>query len=389
MSGTILPPGTPVLDTKALLARLGHNSDVAFVADIEALLKISDDHTAQGTLGYIDIGRMLLARKEQGKRDGSIRHGQWVPWLKRHFPARPHTSLQEYMRVAKFMDAADAETKNRISRFFDRGFYAVLEQVEIEEKTAKRKPPPPALTVPGPLASRMKIVHADCRDVLPTITEPHFLVSDPPYNQGYHYDSYDDAMPKDEYQDMLVKAFGGKPSVVILYPEEIINLLGGGALGECLEVVTWVYNSNTVKQHRLVTWWNCKPDLTRLGQDYKNPDDKRVKRLIEAGNEARLYDWWEIDQVKNVSKDYPHPCPIPVELARRIILVTTNEGDLVVDPYSGSGTIPCVAAALGRRAIGIDVSARYCEIARSRLGTIAAELEESDERADEILEAAE
>ncbi len=246
---------------------------------------------------------------------------------------------------------------------------------------AKSRPPKlPPLIVPGPLAARMKIIHGNCLDMLPTIREPHILISDPPYNQRCRYDNYSDALPPDEYRNMLIKVFGGKACVIILYPEEIINLLGGGALGECQEVVAWVYPSNTGKQHRLVTWWNCKPDLTKLGQPYRNPNDKRIVKLIEEGFEARSYDWWgDIHQVKNVSKDHSHPCPIPVELARRIILTTTNPGDLIVDPYCGVFTIPCVAAALGRAAIGIDQSEKYCRIAEARLGTIMEELGLKDE----------
>ncbi len=84
-----------------------------------------------------------------------------------------------------------------------------------------------------------------------------------------------------------------------------------------------------------------------------------------------------------MSKDHDHPCPIPVELARRIVLVTTEPGDRIVDPFSGSGTIPAVAAAFGREGIGIDISEDYCEIARARLGTIIDELNNSPEEINE------
>jgi DNA modification methylase len=210
------------------------------------------------------------------------------------------------------------------------------------------------------------IICGNCLEFLPTIPEPYFLISDPPYNQGHHYDGYGDALDTDEYRNLLLRTFQGKQAVIILYPEETIGLLS--ALGTPQEVVSWVYPSNTRKQHRLITWWNCKPDFSRLGQEYRNPTDKRVAELIDIGQQARLYDWWHIDQVKNVSKGaFAHPCPIPEEVARRIILLTTDVGNLVVDPFCCSGTIPYVAKVHGRRSIGIDISPDYCEIARRRL----------------------
>ncbi len=71
---------------------------------------------------------------------------------------------------------------------------------------------------------------------------------------------------------------------------------------------------------------------------------------------------------KNVSKkNNPHPCPIPLEVARRIILLTTKKGDLVVDPFAGSGTVLIAAKMLGRRYLGFDVDAGYVEYADRKL----------------------
>lgn len=156
-----------------------------------------------------------------------------------------------------------------------------------------------------------------------------------------------------------------KKSVIIHYPEETINLMGGGNMGEVKQCVSWVYPSNTGKQSRLITWWNCKPDLRKIPQPYKNPTDKRIAKRIADGKSARAYDWWEINQVKNVSKkDNPHPCPIPYELAERIILATTKEGDLVVDPFAGSGTILLAAKNNNRKWLGFEIDKKYYEYAK-------------------------
>lgn len=210
------------------------------------------------------------------------------------------------------------------------------------------------------------IINGDFRDY--DIPEDAFIISDPPYNQGYHYNEYGDRIVEEEYVDLLMTAFAGKRSVIIHYPEETINLMGGGMMGKVEQVVSWVYPSNTAKQHRLITWWNCKPDMRAIGQPYKNPTDKRIAKRIADGKQARLYDWWEINQVKNVSKkDNPHPCPIPYELAERIILTTTKPGDTVVDPFCGSGTVCLAAKRNQRHYIGFELDHSYYSYATSLL----------------------
>lgn len=217
----------------------------------------------------------------------------------------------------------------------------------------------------------MKVLVGDARKLIEDVPSDAFIISDPPYNQGYHYADYSDDLPPDDYAQMLLTVFRGRKSVIIHYPEETLALFGGGRLSEDLpqQVVSWVYNSNTAKQHRLVTWWGCKPDFKKIPQAYKNPTDKRIAARIAAGKTCRAYDWWEINQVKNVSKkENPHPCPIPYELARRIIVSTTEEGDLVCDPFAGSSTILLAAQDLGRHVIGFDIDQFYVDYSNRILG---------------------
>ncbi len=195
-----------------------------------------------------------------------------------------------------------------------------------------------------------------------------FIVSDPPYNQGYHYNQYHDRMGKDEYASMLRTIFGRRKSVVIHYPEEMMQIFGGGHF-DLQQVVSWVYPSNTAKQSRLIAWFGCAPDMRKIPQPYKNPTDKRIAKRIAEGKSARSYDWWEINQVKNVSKaENPHPCPVPLELMEKIILATTEEGDTVLDPFMGSGTTGVACRNLNRNFIGIELDKEYYEIARKRMG---------------------
>lgn len=239
--------------------------------------------------------------------------------------------------------------------------------------------PPVRFTVMGRRISFKSLLntvhHGDFREMVPILRSLQgtglrvFAISDPPYNQRYHYDNYHDSLSDREYRELLQDAFTPFPSVVMHYPEQIINFLAPVMQVPVEDVVSWVYPSNTAKQHRLITWWGCAPDMRKVGQPYKNPNDKRVQKLIAQGKQARLYDWWEINQVKNVSKEgvNNHPCPIPYEVAEKMVLLTTVPGDVVFDPFCGSGTILLAAKNNDRYYVGADLSENYVELARRTL----------------------
>lgn len=212
--------------------------------------------------------------------------------------------------------------------------------------------------------SAVTIYHGDCREIIPDLPRG-LVVTDPPYNVGYHYESYHDKMERKDYENMICRVCGGQ-FVLIHYMEDLVSL--SFALAEVpAKVVAWVYPSNTARQWRGIGWWGIKPDFTKDGQEYKNPTDKRIAERISNGEQARLYDWWEIDQVKNIGKEKTdHPCQIPLAVMVRILKITPAE--LVIDPFCGSGTTLRAAKDLGKTAIGIEMDERYCEIAASRMG---------------------
>lgn len=135
----------------------------------------------------------------------------------------------------------------------------------------------------------IKLYNADCVDV---IKSDEFLelakdknvviVTDPPFNVGYHYNTYKDNMPEDRYYEWLNHIFADYPLVCIHYPESLYKL--AFELGYFPErVVSWVYNSNTAKQHRDIAFFRVSPDFNQVKQPYKNPNDKRVQKLIKNG----------------------------------------------------------------------------------------------------------
>ena len=97
-------------------------------------------------------------------------------------------------------------------------------------------------------------------------------------------------------------------------------------------------------------------------------------RLDEAFIKSVAWSVWELP----VSRVKGHPAPFPLELPARLIRLFSNPGDLVLDPFAGTGTTLIAAGQLGRRAIGYDVSEEFCELAAALLGQEAAQLRLGD-----------
>lgn len=198
------------------------------------------------------------------------------------------------------------------------------------------------------------------------------VVTDPPFNIGYHYDTYEDKVSYDEYYGMLSTLIMGRKSVIIHYPEQLYELAIDAGLPP-YKVVSWVYNSNTPRQHRDIAFFNIEPDFSQVRQPYKNPNDKRIKERIARGAKgAKLYDWWNINQVKNISKEKTaHPCQMPLEVMKRVIGILPDH-ITVLDPFMGSGTTGVAVAELNgggcnRNFIGIEMDNTYFNIARGRI----------------------
>ena len=143
-----------------------------------------------------------------------------------------------------------------------------------------------------------------------------------------------------------------------------------------------MYNSNTKRQHRDIAFFDVQPDFSLVKQPYKNINDKRIQDRIQNGYAgADLYDWWYIDQVKNVSTEKTdHPCQMPVKVMENIIGILPNKENLiVVDPFMGSGTTGVACHNIGVDFIGIDLDEKYVGIAKDRILNYAKPIEQGDE----------
>jgi adenine-specific DNA-methyltransferase len=128
--------------------------------------------------------------------------------------------------------------------------------------------------------------------------------------------------------------------------------------------------------------WFTKGDITRFDLDaVRVPQKYPGKRFYKGPRKGEWSgnplgknpgDVWEIPNVKSKHPEKTeHPCQFPTALARRFIRALTAEGDLVIDPYLGSGTTAVAALMEGRNFIGGDISPAYFGIANRRLADLS------------------
>ncbi|MDR0763484.1 MAG: site-specific DNA-methyltransferase [Bacteroidales bacterium] len=80
--------------------------------------------------------------------------------------------------------------------------------------------------------------------------------------------------------------------------------------------------------------------------------------------------WTDIHRIKHNSKRDEHPCQLPLHLMDRLILMVTDETDVVLDPFSGTGTTAISAKRLGRNYIGFELDEKYVDISRNKLSQV-------------------
>lgn len=189
------------------------------------------------------------------------------------------------------------------------------------------------------------IYHGDCREVLPTLAIADAVVTDPPYNVGLKYGSGTDDS-RDDYRDWCAEWFGMLSAPIRAISCGVANV----GLWWTIHPPTWIlaWHKPAAMGRCVVGFNNWEPILL-----YGKP-----KRTIVDVVRATITPNAEVDG---------HPCPKPLEWAAQQINALTQDGALIVDPFCGSGTTMKAAKNLGRRAIGIEIEERYCEIAAKRL----------------------
>ncbi len=232
------------------------------------------------------------------------------------------------------------------------------------------------------------------------------MVTSPPYNIGIQYGNktskgrvveskgvkYDDDMAEEDYRAMLERVFSECRRVLKPNGSIWVNIKNRCVDGVVMppfwiqdmfpdmylkNLIIWNFDwgGSTSKRfaprYEFVFWFVKDKDNYTF-----NLDDVKVPALNYRPDRYKTQlknptDVWRISMVSgNFEERTAHPAQYPEELIERIILTGTNKGDIVLDPFMGSGTTAAVAKKLGRHYLGYETVAEYCEIAEARLSKI-------------------
>jgi len=109
----------------------------------------------------------------------------------------------------------------------------------------------------------------------------------------------------------------------------------------------------------------------KAGQPSGNPLGKNPSDIWQVTAQDWENEIWEIPNVKsNHPEKSDHPCQYPVELVQRCILALTNEGDVVLDPFGGVGTVLLASDLLKRKAVMAEIDPKYADLAKTRLADL-------------------
>lgn len=206
------------------------------------------------------------------------------------------------------------------------------------------------------------IYHGDCCELVDALPTPALVIADPPYD--------------------LVATGGGmaRPGT----RRHVDNIAGHLDMGFDMSILdrwdNWfcfcsknqlveLLQKAEGDRWMLITW--NKPNPTPFCNGNYLPDTEYIVHRFTGAD--RLFGDSSNDRSRfmvrpSVLNTSGHPSPKPIDLIQKLVRLGSRPGELILDPFMGSGTTLRAAKDLGRRAIGIEIEERYCEIAAKRLG---------------------
>jgi DNA modification methylase len=239
------------------------------------------------------------------------------------------------------------------------------------------------------------ILPGDCLESLPTLERESvdLVVTDPPYNIGIDYGYGPDSDRRRDY-DLWCEEWIGW-CYRLLKPHGSLWIISGQEYGAFIDIA--IQNAGMTVRNR-ITWHEtfgvyCQKKFGRCSRPIyyavKNqkrftfnaeavtiPSARQAKYGDKRANPAGkiMGDVWQVNRVCGTFRERVAgvPTQLPEELVERIIGVSSNPGDTILDPFAGSGTTLAVAARMGRSGIGCELNPEYAKIAEARIARAVA-----------------
>jgi DNA modification methylase len=218
------------------------------------------------------------------------------------------------------------------------------------------------------------------------------VFADPPFNIGYVYDKYKDDLPNAEYVEWTRRWMAAcqrvlKPtgSFYIAIGDDFaadVRIIGRQLGLHLRNWIIWHYTfgqnmkDKFCRAHTHIFYFTMHPkQFTFNDRALRFPSARHTEyQDLRANPAGRLPDdvWTEFPRVCGTFKERAgfHGCQMPEALLMRIVMASSDRGEVVLDPFVGSGTTAVAAKRLGRKYIGIDLSAEYARHTEERLATV-------------------
>jgi len=243
-----------------------------------------------------------------------------------------------------------------------------------------------------------KVTHGDCLTVLQDIPDSSvdMCFADPPFNLDKKYTSYHDQRPTDQYLKWceqwlyeLVRVTKSTGTILVhniprwlTYYAAILNQRAYFRHWIAWDAMSTPLGKTLLPAHYGILYY------TKQLKDFKYYDIRiphKKCRVCDAyikdygGKKDQMHPfgtlasdvWTDIHRIKHAVRRDEHPCQLPIPLLERLVLMSSDEGDIVLDPFLGTGTSALAAKAMGRQYIGMDVDSEYVEIASEKLEKVA------------------
>jgi len=242
-----------------------------------------------------------------------------------------------------------------------------------------------------------KIIHGDALEALKTLPDNSvdLIFADPPYNIGKNFNGHIEKWKTEEaylewcyeWLDLCIQKLKPNGSFYVMTATQFMPYFDIYIRKKLyiLSRIVWYYDSSGVQAKKY--YGSMYEPILFCVKDKNNYTFNSNDILVEAntGAKRKLIDYrkpvptvysskkvpgnvWEFPRVRYRMEEYEnHPTQKPIALLERIIKASSNEGDLVLDPFSGTFTTCFVAKELGRKSIGIELQDEYIKIGLRRL----------------------